>query len=117
MSTFLFAYRAPKGYAPGGPDVAGAWNAWFARVGADVFTDVGNPIFRREAVGNPVGDTELGGYSLVTADSLQAALKVAEGCPIVPAGGAVEVGEITLLDPELMGASGTDHALTATSGG
>jgi hypothetical protein len=117
MSTFLFAYRAPKGYAPGGPDVAGAWNAWFARVGADVFTDIGNPIFRREAVGSPIADTELGGYSLVTADSLPEALKLADGCPIVSAGGGVEVGEITLVDPELMGASATDPALTATSAG
>jgi hypothetical protein len=117
MSTFLFAYRAPKGYGPGDPDVADAWGAWFARVGADVFADVGNPIFRRESVGSPVADTELGGYSLVTADSLQEALKVAEGCPIVPAGGGVEVGEITVLDPELMGGSGTDHALTANSRG
>jgi hypothetical protein len=117
MSTFLFAYRAPKDYAPGGPDVAGAWNAWFAHAGAGVFTDIGNPIFRRESVGSPIADTELGGYSLVTADSIEEALKLAESCPVLPAGGGVEVGEITLLDPELMGGSGTDHALTATSGG
>jgi hypothetical protein len=117
MSTFLFAYRAPKGYVPDDPDVAGAWNAWFARVGADVFPDIGNPIFRRESVGSPVADTDLGGYSLVTADSLQEALQVAEGCPIVSAGGGVEVGEITLLDSELMGGSSTDHALTANSPG
>jgi hypothetical protein len=35
--------------------------------------------------------------------------------PVVQAGGGVEVGEITLLDPELMGAASTDHALSAGS--
>jgi hypothetical protein len=117
MSTFLFAYRSPKGYAPGGPDVAGAWNAWFAQVGREVFADIGNPIVRRESVGSPVADTELGGYSLVTADGLEQALKLAEGCPLLAVGGGVEVGEITPLDPELMGAAAEDHGLSANRAG
>lgn len=117
MSTFLFAYRAPKGYIPGEPDVAGAWNAWFAAMGSDVLVDVGNPIFRRESVGSPAADTELGGYSLVNADDIEAAVALVKGCPMISAGGAVEVGEITPLSPEGIVTTVEDHARASNLAG
>jgi hypothetical protein len=107
MPTYLFAYRTPKDFAPS-TDQAGAWMSWFGELGPDVVADIGNPTFTRESVGAPAGETDLGGYSLLTADSLTDALAIAQGCPAVAAGGGVEVGEITLMNPAMM--SGMAHA-------
>jgi hypothetical protein len=60
--------------------------------------DRGNPVFVRSTLGNCGADTVLGGYTLVAADDLEAALRLAKGCPMLDAGGGVEVGELTLLN-------------------
>ncbi len=93
MATFLIANRPPKNYR-GSADAMAAWNAWFERLGANL-VDHGNPVFERRMLGNRGSDTVLGGYTLVTADDLAAAVALAEGCPILESGGVVEVGELT----------------------
>jgi len=93
MATFLIANRPPKGYT-GSADAMAAWNAWFERLGAHL-VDRGNPVFERRTLGNCGTDTALGGYTLVTADNLAAAVALAESCPILESGGGVEVGELT----------------------
>jgi hypothetical protein len=60
--------------------------------------DRGNPVFERSTVGNCGADTELTGYSLVTADDLEAAVALAKGCPVLQSDCGVEVGEITVLN-------------------
>jgi hypothetical protein len=40
----------------------------------------------------------LGGYTLVTADDLEAAVALAKGHPLLRQGGGVEVGELTVLN-------------------
>ena len=69
------------------------WTAWFDKMGASV-VDLGNPVFDRTTVGNCGPDTDLGGYTLVTADGFGAAVALAEGCPLLHDGGGVEVGEL-----------------------
>jgi hypothetical protein len=56
--------------------------------------DRGNPAFERSTLGNCGADTPLGGYTLVTADDLAAAVVLAEGCPLLQEGGGVEIGEL-----------------------
>lgn len=109
MSTFLFAYRAPKNYTPGHPDAMAAWNKWFESMGANLL-DVGNPVFERSTLGNCAADTVLGGYSLVTAEDLEAAVALAKGCPFLENGGGIEVGELTLLKPGSVATTVEDHA-------
>ncbi len=111
MSTFLFAYRAPKNYTPGDPEAMAAWQAFFEDMGSGV-VDVGNPIFARTALGNSADDTVLGGYSLVSADDLESAVAMARGCPTLKNGGGVEVGELTLLSPDSVATTAEDHART-----
>jgi hypothetical protein len=94
MPTFLFAYRAAKHYQ-GTPATAEEWRAWFESLGSDV-EEIGNPVFDRGSVGDTGPETVLGGYSLITADSLAAATELAKGCPAVGHGGGVEVGETAL---------------------
>jgi uncharacterized protein YndB with AHSA1/START domain len=93
MPTYVIVNRAPTGYA-GSAQAAAAWNAWFDSLGGHL-ADRGNPVFARRTLGDDTG-TELGGYTLVTAENLDAAVVLAHNCPMLAEGGAVEVGELTL---------------------
>jgi len=69
-----------------------AWGAWFGGLGSAV-VDAGNPFSSSKAVGGN-GTSGLTGYSILSADSIDAASKLAEGCPILSNGGSVEVYEV-----------------------
>ncbi len=77
--------------------VMAAWAAWFQKVGGGI-VDVGNPIGRSWTL-SPQGTTEDGGanpatgYSVITADSMQAALDLTVGCPHLEQGGTVQLCE------------------------
>lgn len=79
-----------------GQRVMAAWGAWYGSLGAAV-VDSGNPVGAAKAIssngsvsdsGNPVS-----GYTIVEAADMDAAVKLASGCPILQSGGSVEVGE------------------------
>ena len=99
MATFLMTNRAPKNYT-GSPEAMAAWTAWFEGLGAHL-ADRGNPVFERCTLGNCGPDTQLGGYTLLIADDLEAALALAAGCPLLAEGGGVEVGKLTELNSGL----------------
>jgi len=105
MPTYLITNRAPESYA-GSTDAMTAWNAWFDRL-ADNLVDRGNPVFARSIVGNCGPDTELGGYTLITADNLDAALALASGCPMISetAEAAIRSSELTQLRSPSFGKS------------
>ena len=73
-----------------------AWNAWFGTLG-DAIVDGGNPFATSATVSSggvtDAGRLGAGGYSLVTANSLQEAVGLAKGCPVIEDGGAVDVYE------------------------
>ena len=96
MSTYLFTFRAPDGYAPP-PDTFDRWASWQVQLGARL-KDRGNVAFRASPVGDCGSATSLGGYSLIRASSLEEAVALAQGCPILADGGGVEVGELTSHD-------------------
>jgi len=68
-----------------------AWGAWFGQLGSAV-VDGGNPFGASTKVGNG-GGVGLSGYSIVQADSLDAAAKLTDGCPILASGGGIDVYE------------------------
>jgi len=94
MTTFLFAYRAPDNYTRGTAEGVAAWTAWFDSMGAAV-VDPGKPVAESATVGD-CGSRPLDGYSLITADDLEAALALAKECPFVSRGGGVEVGALAV---------------------
>lgn len=96
MAKFILTYHAPEGYQPGSPDAVAAWQGWFQDMGEQV-ADIGQPISRRQALGNVAEGTQLGGYSIVTADDLDAAAVLAKGCPFLQHGGGVQVGQLEAL--------------------
>ena len=93
MPTFVFAYRNPTGYTRT-PQSAAAWQAWFASMGGQL-TDLGKPVVSRASLGEcDPARTGLGGYSLITAPDLDAALAIAKGCPHLDRDGGIEVGQL-----------------------
>jgi hypothetical protein len=73
-----------------------AWMGWFGELGSAVI-DGGNPFGPSTAVTSD-GSTAataagLTGYSVIEADSLELAAKLAKGCPVLTSGGSVEVYE------------------------
>lgn len=79
-----------------------AWGAWFESLGADGVVDPGNPfgpaaknIASDGTVSDgPVGNPPANGYSIISAASLEAAVKSAQGCPILKDGGQISVYEV-----------------------
>jgi hypothetical protein len=96
MPDYVFTYRAPKRYQPGSETTIDAWRGWFESMG-DALVDRGKPVFERRTIGSDDASTDLGGYSIVTAASIQAAVTIAKSCPMLDAGGGVEVGELAEL--------------------
>jgi hypothetical protein len=94
MPTFVLAYRMTDDYTPGRPGVVEAWNSWFEGVG-DALVDRGNPVFESTSLGQCGAGTNLGGYSIIRADDLEAAVAIAKGCPSLNEGAGLEVGVIT----------------------
>lgn len=74
-----------------------AWMNWFGSLGESI-VDMGAPLGAAATVGSDGSITDggtagLSGYSILTADSLADACDKAKGCPILSAGGSIEVYE------------------------
>jgi hypothetical protein len=98
MANFVLAYKGGSmAETPEAQEAAmQAWMGWFGTLGSAV-VDGGNPFGASTAVqsdGSRGGATaSLTGYSILQADSLDAAADLAKGCPVLASGGAVEVYE------------------------
>ena len=95
MSNYLFAYRGGAGMATTDQEreaAMAAWGAWFGQLG-DAIVDPGNPFGPSASVGGNGSGSELSGYSVIKSDSLDAATKLVDGCPVLSSGGSVDVYE------------------------
>src|SRR5258705_1728250 len=100
MAKYVFAYHG--GSKPTNPDevkkVMDAWGSWFGALGAAVI-DGGNAVGKSSTVkqdGSLVdggGANPISGYSLIEASSLADAHKKGKGCPILKAGGTIEIAQ------------------------
>ncbi|MEX3012015.1 YciI family protein [Hoeflea sp. TYP-13] len=99
MPKYVFAYHGGK--KPESPEegakVMAAWNAWFETIGGAI-VDPGNPVSVSKTVtaggvADNGGANPLSGYTIVNADSIDAAIGMAKGCPILEDDGSVEVAE------------------------
>ena len=98
MGKFVLAYQG--GSAPETPeegeDVMAAWTSWFETLGAAI-VDSGNPFASSKVITSDGAVTDGGGaltgYSIISADSLDAATGLARGCPLLTSGGTVAVYE------------------------
>ena len=76
-----------------------AWTAWFGQLGS-ALVDGGNPftgqaktIANNGSVSDGAGDKTASGYSIIQADSLDAAVELAKGCPVLLGGAQITVFE------------------------
>ena len=76
-----------------------AWGAWYGGLG-DSVVDPGKPFSpaaKSIASDGTVSDSAIGtpasGYTIIKADSLDAAVGAAKGCPLLQAGGRISVYE------------------------
>jgi hypothetical protein len=99
MTKFVLAYTG--GSVPESDEqqkaVMDAWMKWFGELGQAV-VDGGAPFSSSSTVGangsvSSPGASGLTGYSVIEADSLDAAVAQAKGCPVLADGGNVEVYE------------------------
>jgi hypothetical protein len=100
MAKFLFVYHGgsrPESKEPQAKVMA-AWGQWFGSIGKALI-DGGNPagpsstVRSNGTVAKDGGANPASGYSLVEAPSLEEALTIAKGCPLLAAGGSVEVAQ------------------------
>jgi hypothetical protein len=101
MTKYLFTYRSVPGYDWFG-DVTGLpdWQTFLEGIEANM-VDPGWPAFEAtKLVGETGESTQVGGYSVITANGLEEAAALAAGCPTVTRGGGVEVAVLADLPPE-----------------
>ncbi len=100
MTKYIFAYHG--GGAPETPEeqqkVMAAWMSWIQGHGG-AFVDPGAPVgdnrlLTAEGVTVAGSDMNLTGYGFITADSMDAAIEIAKGCPILEDGGSVEIASV-----------------------
>lgn len=99
MAKYLLVYRGgsmPEGEAATA-QVMAAWEAWFRSIG-DAVADQGEPtsVARTISPGGTVSaqaQASVSGYSILRADSLDAAVALAKGCPVLAGGASIEVCE------------------------
>jgi hypothetical protein len=109
MPNYVLTYHQPLGYQPrSDADAMAAWQRFFEGV-ADRIIDPGQPVSDRRALGDTGAATQLGGYSVVEAADLDAAVALASGCPTLANGGGVQVGELATLPPDHIAAQLRDR--------
>lgn len=104
MSKYIFAYHGGK--TPETPEACSLlmarWDAWISDLGA-AMVNPGAPVGKSSTVSaagvtDDGGANPLSGYSVVEADSLEAALAMAKGSPVLDHG-TIEVAEIIRMYP------------------
>ncbi|AKI01165.1 YCII-related domain-containing protein [Hoeflea sp. IMCC20628] len=99
MPDYVFAYhggRKPETAEEGQKEME-KWGAWFAHMG-DAVVNPGNAVGQSwtvssSGISHDGGANPLSGFTVVRADSMEAAAEMAKGCPILN-GGSVEVAPV-----------------------
>jgi hypothetical protein len=99
MGKFVFLYTG--GQSADTPEAQQAameaWMGWFGTLGDDV-VEIGNPFGASSTVLADGSSKDgaagaMGGYSVISANTLSEAASKAKGCPVLAGGGTVEVYE------------------------
>ncbi len=101
MPKFMFAYHG--GGMPETPEegerVMAAWMSWMGGLG-EAIVDGGNPVgmsstLSVDGLSDGGGANPLSGYTVVEAETLEAAAEMGKGCPILEGGkGTIEIAPI-----------------------
>jgi hypothetical protein len=99
MPKYILSYRSAKDFDTlADPSALPAWGSFLDEIIAPHVVDPGWPVFEPSVVIGEAGPSaQLGGYSIVTADDLEAAVSMAKSCPVIERRGGVEVGRLAEL--------------------
>ena len=100
MPNYVLAYhggKTPESPEEGAKQMA-KWQAWVGGLG-DAVVNPGTPLGKPKTVSSggvsdDGGSDPLLGFSIVKADSMDAALEMAKACPTLEIGGTIEVAEV-----------------------
>ena len=99
MPQFIYAYHGGKmpETQEEGAKLMARWETWLGGLG-DSVVNPGNPVGMSKTIGaegvtDDGGSNPLSGFSILQADSIEAAIKLSEGCPHLDHG-TIEVAEI-----------------------
>lgn len=99
MANYLLAYHGGHmaETEEGRKQVMAAFGKWFQDLGPNL-VDPGNPVGRAKTLKNGGeadggGSNPVSGYTIIKATSLDEAVKMTKGCPILHGGGTIEVCE------------------------
>ncbi len=92
MNSYLILHN---GFAMPTPEEMGAWSKWFESI-ADRQIDRGGLRGGREISGSgtrelPFGNDSITGYTIIKAESLDEAVKLAQECPVVASTAVYEI--------------------------
>ena|SRR5207245_2308443 len=100
MPNYLLAYHGGKmaDSKEGIAKVMAAWEKWMKALGPALI-DGGNPVGKASTIDSRgkvtagAGANPVSGYSVIKAGSLDAAVKLAQDCPVLQGGASIEVCE------------------------
>jgi hypothetical protein len=100
MSEYIIAYhggKKPESPEEGAKHMA-KWKAWVSDLG-DAVVNPGTPLgpsktVSSDGVADDGGPNPLSGFSIVRADSMDAAIDMAKACPTLDLGGTLEVAQV-----------------------
>jgi len=102
MANFLLVYHAGPNQGDAGHEAQlsnmQAWLDWMGGLGS-ALVDAGNPIARawtlsKDGTTEGAGPNPASGYTVIKADSMQAASEMVIGCPHLATGGTIELCEM-----------------------
>ncbi len=104
MAKFMLVYRDPaeQPSQPSPEEMQGflaMWGEWFAKFGpqivdgGDALLPTGRVLTSDAVVDGPYVEAKevIGGYSVIEAETYEAAIEIAKECPIARIGGAIEI--------------------------
>jgi len=100
MPNYLLAYHGGKmpETKEAQKQVMAAWGKWMGELGSALI-DGGNPVGKTSTIDSQRkvisggGANPVSGYSVIKANDLAAAVKLAQGCPVLEGGASIEVCE------------------------
>jgi hypothetical protein len=95
MPTYLVTHHFPQDFQ-GSPETAAAATAWFERLGANLVSR-SDARFESRQFGSCATDSRLRAYTVISTETLEETLDLAQAWPLLTRGGGVEVRELSAL--------------------
>ncbi|WP_036166809.1 hypothetical protein [Massilia sp. 9096] len=98
MERFLIVYRGAPGATPEASHDPQRWTGWFDALGANALDrgalDAAAVEIPSRLLGPKESTSSLSGYCVIAAEDFNAAVRLADACPIYDMGGSLEIARL-----------------------